>query len=75
MEMNIWYAVSKSGQGCVFVTQPERNDHRGIWEGTLMGCVTSLVMTMESEGFELPRIKWNDDPVRFTLKLSRYENE
>ena len=68
-EMSVWYAVSKTGQGGVFTTRPERHEHFGIWVGERIGFVSSLVMYMEAEGFELPRIKWTDDPVPMTVSL------
>lgn len=69
MTRDIWYAVSKRGQGRVFTTKPERNDHWGIWEGESVGFISMLVMEMEADGFELPMLKWSDDPVKLTITL------
>lgn len=68
-EATIWYAVSKTGQGRVFTTKPERNDHFGIWVGEHVGFVSSLFMWAESEGLRLPDLKWNDDPVPMTVTI------
>ena len=73
--MAIWYAVSKGGQGRVFVTKPERNEHFGIWLGESVGFVSSLFMYMEAEGLELPDLKWKDEPVRLKLSISRDDNQ
>ena len=67
--MELWYAVNKSGQGRVFTVRPERNEYFGVWVGTSLTSVSSLVMQLEWEGFTLPSIKWSDDPVRMTLSL------
>ena len=68
-EMKVWYAVSKTGQGRVFTSRPERNEHWGIWEGESMGFVTFLFMHMEAEGLEIPSLKWSDDPVQLMISL------
>jgi len=69
MTRDIWYAVSKRGQGRVFTTEPVRNDHWGIWEGEHVGFISMLVMEMEADGFEMPMLKWGDDPVKLTITL------
>lgn len=66
-DMKIWYALSKTGQGRVFTTCPERNEHFGIWVGESIGCVSTLFLLLESEGFIPPAIKWSDAPVAITL--------
>ena len=57
------------GQGCVFTTKPIRNEHFGIWEGTITSCVSMLVVMMVSEGFLMPDIKWKDDAVELRISL------
>ena len=66
----LWYAVSGSGQGCVFTTFPERNDHRKIWVGDIEGLYCSIVWQFEASGFiSLPVLSWKDDPVKLELNL------
>ena len=65
----LWYAVSGKGQGRVFTTCPVRDEHFKIWLAESVGCISTLVWLMESEGFELPEMKWSDDPVELKLTL------
>ena len=67
--MTIYYAVSRTGQGRVFTTLPERNEAFGIWCGESVGFVSSLFMYMESDGFRMPDLKWHDDPAKLTISL------
>ena len=67
--MELWYAVSKSGQGRIFTSRPERNEHFGIWTGEHIGFVSSLFMWFEAEGLVPPELRWGDDPVKMTLTL------
>ena len=69
-ELEIYYAVHKSGQGCVFVATPTRDNTRQVWTGQYDGHVTSVVARMESLGFVLPRITWEDEPVKLKLSLA-----
>ena len=69
MEKRIWYAVSMRGQGRVFTSKPERNELLGVWCGDSAGSVTMLVMMMEGEGFRLPDITWEDEPVEMKIVL------
>ena len=65
----IWYAVSGKGQGRIFTTKPERNDHWKLWEGESVGCLSMTVMLMEADGLvEFPPMTWKDEPLE--LKLS-----
>lgn len=68
-EITIFYAVSKTGQGRVFINRPERNEHFGIWMGEHIGFISSLFMWAESEGLELPDIRWKDDPVPMKVSI------
>ena len=70
MSRNLWYAVNGSGQAVVFTNPPERDDHFRVWCGEQLGCFSSLVMQMESDGFELPVLKWKDEPVMIELELN-----
>lgn len=70
MEMKLWYAVNGKGQGWVFTTKPERDEHFKIWCAESVGCISMLVMMMEADGMELPDLKWNDEPVELKLSLS-----
>ena len=67
--ISLWYAVSKTGQGGIYTSCPERNGHFGTWVGERVGCISSLVMMMEADGLPLPLIRWQDEPVRMTLSL------
>ncbi len=70
MKKILWYAVNGSGQGVIFTLPPERNDHFRVWCGEQHGCFSSLVMQMESEGFELPVMAWKDEPVAIELEIN-----
>ena len=69
-ELEIFYAVNKSGFGCVFEEEPSRDTMHDAWVGQYNGIVTMVVARMESLGFELPRITWEDEPVKLKLSLS-----
>jgi hypothetical protein len=67
---NLYYAVGGSGQGCIFVTFPERDEHRKVWCGEIVGMYCSLVWQFEAEGLlELPVMSWKDEPVKLELNL------
>lgn len=70
MEMKLWYAVNGKGQGRVFTTKPERDEHFKVWLAESVGCISMLVMMMEADGMELPDLKWSDEPVELKLSLS-----
>jgi hypothetical protein len=70
MEMKLWYAVNGKGQGRVFTTKPEREEHFKIWCAESVGCISMLVMMMEADGMELPDLEWSDEPVELKLSLS-----
>ena len=69
-EMEVWYAVSKNGNGCVFMEQPVRNDHFGVWEGSILTCINDVVRHLEADGLTLPQVKWGDEPVKMVISLS-----
>lgn len=69
MEKTLWYAVSGKGQGRIFTTYPVRDEHFRIWQAESVGCISTVVMLMESEGFDLPDMTWKDEPVKLTLSL------
>lgn len=69
-ELEIFYAVNKSGQGCVFEDEPSRDTGLEVWEGQYNGSITMVVARMESLGFVLPRITWEDEPVKLKLSLT-----
>jgi hypothetical protein len=70
MEMKLWYAVNGKGQGRVFTTKPEREEHFKVWLAESVGCISTLVMMMEADGMELPDLEWSDEPVELKLSLS-----
>lgn len=67
--MTIWYAVSKSGQGRVFTSKPERDGHFGIWVGESIGFVSSLFLWFEAEGFRIENMAWQDEPKELTISI------
>lgn len=69
-ELEIFYAVNKSGQGCVFKEEPSRDTVLEVWVGQYNGSITMVVARMESLGFVLPRITWEDEPVKLKLSLA-----
>lgn len=69
MTKGLWYAVSRKGQGRIFTTCPVRDDHFGIWLGESIGCITTVVMLFESDGLELPPLKWDDEPRKIELSI------
>ena len=70
MTIEIWYAVSKRGQGHIYTTKPLINEHFGVYEGEQNSCVTMFVLMMEADGFELPVLKFGDDPVKLKITMS-----
>lgn len=69
MTRKLWYAVNAKGQGRLFTTLPERNESFKIWVGESIGVISSVFMIFESEGLEVPDLKWKDDPVELELSL------
>lgn len=65
----LWYAVNGNGGGKLFTSKPERNDHFKIWVGEMNATYSMTVLMFESEGFQLPELKWSDEPVRLVLTL------
>ncbi len=68
--LSLWYAVSKTGQGRIFTSKPVRNGNFGIWTGNHLGFATETVIYMETEGFTLPTLRWDDEPIKLALTLS-----
>lgn len=67
----LWYCVNGNGQGCIFTSPPERENHRKIWLGEIVGMYCNLVMQFEAEELlSLPVLKWNDEPVMIELELN-----
>ena len=67
--MTLYYAVSASGQGRIFAEMPSRDADRNIWVGDCDGFFVLVVARMEACGFVLPKITWEDDPVKLNLVL------
>lgn len=70
MRKELYYAVNGSGQGCVFTDVPQRDHKRNVWVGEMEGVYSLLVMQLESEGLELPLLKWGDDAVVINVDVS-----
>ena len=69
--MRIWYAVNGKGQGRIFTSLPERDDHFKVWLAESVGCISMTVMLFESNGeLALPDLKWDDDPVELELSIT-----
>ena len=72
-QMKIYYAVSGRGQGRIFTSLPERDEHFKVWLGESVGCISMTAMLLESEGLlELPDgMSWKDDPIEMELSITR----
>lgn len=69
--MKIWYAVNGRGQGRVYTSLPERDNHFKVWLAESVGCISMTVMLFESNGeLVLPDLKWDDDPVELELSIT-----
>lgn len=69
--MRIWYAVNGKGQGRVYTSLPERDNHFKVWLAESVGCISMTVMLFESNGeLVLPDLKWDDDPVELELSIT-----
>lgn len=69
MIKKLYYAVNGSGQGVVFVDPPYRDAKLKVWCGNMITFLSMAVMQMESEGLELPAIKWSDEPVELLMDI------
>lgn len=69
MTKKVWYAVSRKGQGRIFTSCPVRNETFGIFEGESIGCISTLFMLFEGDGFRLPRRKFEDDPIELEISI------
>lgn len=69
MTIDLYYAVSKQGQGRIFTSLPIRSNSFKCWIGNSDGAISSVFMLMESEGLEVPNLTWKDEPVKLTLEL------
>lgn len=67
--MTLYYAVSASGQGRIFAEMPSRDTDLNIWVVDCDGFFVLVVARMEACGFVLPKITWEDDPVKLNLVL------
>ena len=72
--LKLYYAVNKSGQGCVFEERPRRDTIFEIWVGQYSGSMVMVVARMEALGFVLPKTAWEDEPVELKLTLD-YDKE
>ena len=71
MRIRLWYCINKSGQGKVFVTKPERDEHRRVWIGDINVAVLRFVDWLEVDcGHPLPDITWNDEPVLIDININ-----
>lgn len=68
-EKTLYYAVNRSGQGCIFMEEPKRDTVFERWVGEYHPCVTLTIDLMAMLGFVLPKLSWPDEPVRLKLTL------
>lgn len=67
----LWYAMSKRGQGLLFTSKPKRMDNIGTWNGNMAGCYSSVVFDMEYLGLlKLPVLTFEDEPIKLTLTVN-----
>ena len=67
----LYYAVSGTGQGMIFLGRPFRDEHFKVWQGQIVSCITMVVSLFEANGFHLPNLKWSDEPVQLELNLKQ----
>ena len=71
MVKKVWYEVSGKGQGRIYTTKPERDEHWKLWLAESVGCISMTIMLLESEGvIELPHLTWKDEPVELEISIS-----
>lgn len=67
----LYYAVSGSGQACVYTSYPIRDEKRKVWLGEIIGMYCAIVMQLVAEGLiTLPPITWKDEPVKLELNIN-----
>ena len=69
-EKTLYYAVNRSGQGCIFMEKPKRDNVFERWVGEYHPCVTLTIDLMAMLGFVLPKLSWPDEPVKIKLTLN-----
>lgn len=69
-EIEAFYAVDESGQGKIFAEEPYRNSIYGVWQGKSAVSISSILWRLESLGFILPKITWEDKPIKLKLSLT-----
>lgn len=69
MKKELWYAVNKDGRGNIFTSLPVRNEHFGVWEGTMESCFSNVVESLAAEGLPLPNITYNIEPQKISLTI------
>lgn len=76
MKINLWYCVNGNGQAKVFVSYPERDEHRRIWVGHINIAVLRFVDWLETDcGYALPDITWKDEPFQIEINIGNvYED-
>ena len=68
-EKTLYYAVNRSGQGCIFMEEPRRDTVYERWVGEYHPSVTLTIDRMTALGFVLPKLSWSDDPEKIKLTL------
>lgn len=70
MTKTVFYAVNADGRGTLFSAPPVREEKFRIWVGNTCGILSSFLNYLKDEGFNLPRITFNDDPVTFKFTFA-----
>lgn len=69
MKKELWYAVNKDGRGNIFTSLPIRNNHFGVWQGTMESCFSGVVSVFDAEGLSLPGITYDNEPHKILLTI------
>lgn len=69
MELNIWYAVNKGGQGRVFLGRPKRDEKSGLWLGETTGDINLIIYRLWAMHGGAPALSWEDEPLELQLTL------
>ncbi len=64
--LEFWVCTSGSGQTCIFVDKPIRDNINKRWKGIISGSLNSFIMAFS---ISLPKLTWNDDPKILTITI------
>jgi len=71
MTTDFYYAADQNGQHNMFLSLPKRNyrDGLGCWSGDYSVNAAFFFGLLQDQGLRLPRIGWEDEPVRIRIKI------